>query len=165
MTTQAASAPMTGKHVLTILASFFGVVFAVNGFFIYSALSTRPGEESGASYEAGLRYNAILAAERAQRALGWRHELSQDGAALSISLKDGSGAPVKGLILTAEIERPAARDSRPLHFKEAEDGVYAAPLQAERGSWVLSLSAQTSASASKSLYRLKQRIWVAGARP
>ena len=62
---------LTGKHVLIILLSAFGVVFAVNGFFAYSAIHTLSGEQRGASYEAGLHYNATLAEQRAQEELHW----------------------------------------------------------------------------------------------
>ena len=64
---------LTGKHVLIILLSVFGVVFAVNGFMAYSALRTISGVQRGATYEAGLRYNATLAEQRAQEALHWAH--------------------------------------------------------------------------------------------
>lgn len=79
MTAQARPVSINGKHVLLEFAACFGVVFAVNGFFVYQALSTSPGEQSGASYEAGLHYNGTLAAERAQDALGWRHVLRPQG--------------------------------------------------------------------------------------
>ena len=79
MTAQARPVSINGKHVLLGFAACFGVVFAVNGFFVYQALSTSPGEQSGASYEAGLHYNGTLAAERAQDALGWRHVLRPQG--------------------------------------------------------------------------------------
>jgi len=35
---------LKGKHILFILLGFFGIVFAVNGYFAYSALHTFPGE-------------------------------------------------------------------------------------------------------------------------
>src|SRR5262249_22023266 len=139
----------------------FGVVFAVNGFFVYKALSTAPGEESGASYEAGLRYNSILAAERTQNGLGWQHKIALDDGALRISVQDASGRPVTRLALAAEIERPAGSTGARLIFKEASDGIYRAPLSVSAGTWIVSITAKRpgQAGAPESLYRAKERIW------
>ena len=84
---------LKGKHVLFILLGFFSIVFAVNGVFLYDAISTLPGEERGATYEAGLRYNATLAAERAQDSLRWSHkaEVLPDGSKLVITMKTDEG--------------------------------------------------------------------------
>ena len=59
---------LSGRHILGILAGFFGIVFAVNGFFIYRALSTHSGEVASEPYAQGLAYNdRIAAAVRQQR--------------------------------------------------------------------------------------------------
>jgi nitrogen fixation protein FixH len=160
-------AHLTGKRVLIVLAASFGIVFAVNGFFVYKALSTAPGEESGASYEAGLRYNSILAAERVQNALGWQHKLSLDNGAVRLSFQDAAGNPVTQLSLAAELERPAGSDRARLAFKETSDGIYRASLSASTGTWIVSISAKRSSQekASETLYRAKERIWIPEARP
>jgi nitrogen fixation protein FixH len=155
-------ARITGTRVLIVLAASFGIVFAVNGFFIYKALSTAPGEGSGASYEAGLRYNSILAAERTQNALGWQHKIVLDRDALRLSIQNASGNPVTQLALAAEIERPAGLDHARLDFKEAGDGMYRAPLSASAGTWIVSITAKRASQekVSESLYRAKERIWI-----
>jgi nitrogen fixation protein FixH len=155
-------AHLTGKRVLIVLAVSFGIVFAVNGFFIYKALSTAPGEERGASYEAGLRYNSILAAERVQNELGWQHKIALERGGLRLSIQDVSGSPLTQLALVAEIERPAGSDRARLVFEEAGDGIYRAPLSTGAGTWVVSITAKKSSQgkASESFYRAKERIWV-----
>jgi nitrogen fixation protein FixH len=160
-------APLTGKRVLIVLAASFGIVFAVNGFFVYEALSTAPGDESGASYEAGLRYNSILAAERAQNALGWQHKLSLDNGALRISIQDAAGSPVTRLALAAEIERPAGSGRARLAFKETGDGIYRAPLSVSAGTWIASITAKRSSAgeAPGGFYRVRERIWIPEAKP
>ena len=101
--------PLTGKHVLIILLSAFGVVFAVNGFFLYSALHTLSGEQRGATYEAGLHYNATLAEQRAQEELHWSHKSEALlGSRLAVTVADASGAPVAGLAVDGWLERPAS---------------------------------------------------------
>ncbi len=100
--------PLTGKHVLIILLSAFGVVFAVNGYFLYSAIHTHSGEQRGATYEAGLHYNATLAEQRAQEELHWSHKSEALlGSPLTVTVADASGSPVAGLSIEGWLERPA----------------------------------------------------------
>ena len=57
---------LTGRGVLLWLFAFFGVTFAVNGAFIYFAVSTFPGVEVASSYKAGQEFEGEIAAGRAQ---------------------------------------------------------------------------------------------------
>jgi nitrogen fixation protein FixH len=166
MTAHALSGRITGRQVLIILTSFFCVVFAVNGAFIYAALSTRPGEEKGASYEAGLHYNAELSAQRAQVALGWRHSLVMQDGILRVSFKNAGGEPVAGLALEGGIGRPAvARAGGILTFREVEAGIYESAVRVEPGSWVVVISARRSMPAGiENRYRVKERVWIAEVR-
>ena len=94
MSVTAMETRLTGKHILLILLGAFAVIGAVNATFIYFAVSTGPGEERGASYEVGLRYNNILAEERTQNALQWHHQSQiAQGARLRVSITDNAGAP------------------------------------------------------------------------
>jgi nitrogen fixation protein FixH len=160
-------AHLTGRRVLIVLAACFATVFAVNGFFIYKALSTAPGEENGASYEAGLRYNSVLAAQHAQDILGWRHQISQDKGSLRLAFLDAAGRPVTRLALDTEIERPAKPGHLSLAFEESGDGIYQAPLSLGAGTWIVSITAKRSGTGEPSqiLYRLKERIWIPEAKP
>jgi nitrogen fixation protein FixH len=155
---------LTGRHVLLILFSFFGIVFAVNGIFLYAALSTKPGEETGASYEAGVHYNSLLAGERAQAALGWHHKVQiATGSKLRLMVSDAENAPVPGLNISAAIERPAtAKGERALDFKEKDAGVYEASIDGlEAGSWVVSFTGQKGrAGGEPAIYRGKERLWL-----
>jgi nitrogen fixation protein FixH len=64
--------PLTGRGVLLWLLCTFGVVFAVNGFFIARAVSTYPGEDVHNPYLQGVDYNRRLQAHAEQAAEGWR---------------------------------------------------------------------------------------------
>jgi nitrogen fixation protein FixH len=156
---------LTGKHVLFILLASFGIVFAVNGYFAYSAISTLPGEERGATYEAGLRYNTTLADQRAQDELHWTHKSQLlPGSRLAVTLADANGAPVPGLTVEGWLERPASeRADRKLTFKEVEAGRYEATAQdTGAGAWVLAFLAQKPRpGASPAVYRAKERLWIA----
>ncbi len=157
---------LTGKHVLFILLGFFGIVFAVNGVFLYSAVSTLPGEQRGATYEAGLRYNSLLAQERAQEGLHWSHKAQViKGSRLAVTVADADGAPVAGLAIEGWLERPATAGDRKLTFKEVDTGRYeAAVAAADAGAWILAFTAQKPRpGVEPAVYRVKERLWIAAA--
>jgi nitrogen fixation protein FixH len=155
---------VTGKHVLIAVLAFFGVMLAVNAVFVVFALSTFNGGEGGRAYQRGLDYNQVIEAGRAQEALGWSHrtEVTRAGQ-VSLSLADRNGAPVAGLVLDGEIGRPVNdRYTRPLAFREAAPGVYAADLAGlEPGNWVVSLAASRRGGPDGNvIYRAKERLWL-----
>ena len=167
MSVTAMESRLTGKHILLILLGFFAVVGVVNAAFVYFAVSTRPGEEQGASYEVGLHYNNILAEERTQNELQWRHQSQiAQSSRLRVSVTDNAGAPVPRLAVTGTFGRPATDNAdRSLVFKEVDAGLYEAPLgQIEPGSWVLSFIAEKARPGAESAtYRVKERLWLSPA--
>jgi nitrogen fixation protein FixH len=98
-----------GRHVLIGMIAFFGLIFLVNGIFLYYALTTFGGGEKGSPYRSGLRYNETLAeAERAaERGLEGRLSYDPQAGRFSLALRDKSGEPVAGLHLAANVGRPA----------------------------------------------------------
>ena len=91
---------LDGRHVLFMLLAFFGVIFAVNGFFLVSALRTHTGVVAVEPYRKGLAYNTRIAADARQSDLGWKEHLDiQSAGLLTLSLTDGSGAVVLSLDL------------------------------------------------------------------
>ncbi len=159
---------LKGKHILYTLLGFFGVIFAVNGYFLYSALVTLPGEERGATYEAGLHYNATLASERAQDALHWSHKSELlPGGRIAISISDAEGAPVAGLVVEGRLDRPASSKSGGnLIFRETGTGRYeAASSEASPGAWVFAFLAQKPRpGGDPAIYRAKERLWISSPR-
>jgi nitrogen fixation protein FixH len=158
---------LTGKHILLILLGFFALIGAANAVFIYIAVSSRPGEERGASYEIGLRYNNILSEERSQNALQWRHQTQiYKGDRLRVAVTTSAGAPVAGLAVTGNFGRPASDNAdRSLVFKEVDAGVYEAVLgQIGTGSWVMSFTAEKARPGSETAtYQVKERLWLSPA--
>ena len=158
---------LTGKHILLILLGFFALIGVANAAFIYFALSTGPGEEKGANYEVGLRYNNVLAEERTQDALQWHHQSQMaNGGRLRVAITDNAGAPVAGLAITGDFSRPASSDAdHALAFKEVDAGIYEAdPGKVAPGSWVLAFTAQKPRPCSDpAVYRVKERLWLSPA--
>lgn len=123
------SRPLTGRAVLVWLLGFFGLVFIVNGVFIYYAERSFPGLSADNAYEAGLDYNRVLESADAQRLLGWQVVVNVDAQTKSLVLTIGDAAnlPIEVLTATAELRRPAESvDDRHLDFVRVGPGLYRA---------------------------------------
>jgi nitrogen fixation protein FixH len=154
---------LSGRHVLLALVAFFGVIFAVNGVFLYSALSTYTGVVANEPYRKGLKYNDRIAAAEEQNRLGWRETLNVDTSGLvTVVLTDTTGAPVTGLAVSGLVERPSTRAfDIPVVFAEMGPGTYVArarPL--EPGNWVISIDAKRRRSGDVSVFRSRTRLWL-----
>ena len=79
---------LKGWHVLLIMLGFFGVMFAVNGVFLYHAITSFPGEDVKKSYVQGLNYNQTLSARASQADLGWRAEAGLRDGTIAFRLFD-----------------------------------------------------------------------------
>jgi nitrogen fixation protein FixH len=127
---------LTGWHVLAGFVLFFGADIAVNTVFMVSAYRTFPGETSVTPYEDGLAYNATLAQQKAQGALGWRMSVAVDGRRLRLEAFDRAGAPLRGLHVVARLQRPATEaGAQVVTFEEAAPGAYVAAPGARAGAW------------------------------
>ena len=78
--TQQAFSPkeLKGRHVLMVLCGFFGVMFVVNGIFVYFAVATFSGGDTSDPYRKGLHYNETLTADERQAERGWRTDIAYD---------------------------------------------------------------------------------------
>jgi nitrogen fixation protein FixH len=152
---------LTGKHVLMGFVAFFGVIFAVNGYFLYSALSTYTGIVAKEPYRKGLAYNDRIAAYERQAQLGWRDELVvEPSGAVRLSLSSTQGEPVRDVILLGTIGRPSTnREDRPLAFV-SQGATYVADVgPLAEGNWVVDLAVRTSSS-EEPVYRARRRVWL-----
>ncbi|HIP23718.1 MAG TPA: nitrogen fixation protein FixH [Rhodobacteraceae bacterium] len=93
----------TGRKMLIVMLSFFGVIISVNVFMAYSAVSTFPGLETDNSYLASQKFNERAIA---QRALGWTIEFTHEGDEVVLNLQDSDGAAVMPAAIAATIGRP-----------------------------------------------------------
>ncbi|MGF1622846.1 MAG: FixH family protein [Rhodomicrobiaceae bacterium] len=162
--TAAAMRQFTGRHVLFILIGFFGLMLVANGIFVYFALSTYQGLDNPNAYERGVNYNQRIETAEKQAALGWSHQLvTGDAGKLEVTLRDRTGQPVTGLIVSGEIRRAVGEAAGlPLKLESAGDGSYRASVaEAEPGNWIVRLdAARLQGNGMETVYRMKERVWL-----
>ena len=156
--------PITGRDVLVMLLGLFGLVVAVNGVFIYFAVTSFSGLETENAYVKGLAYNETLRAADAQRALGWTVELSHrpvDGGLedVAVSFRDEGGNPVENLAVDAVLRRPVDDGfDRNIALEPLGAGRYGAAFALPlRGQWDVHLKATAPDGTA---YRLERRLWL-----
>lgn len=154
-----------GGHVLAGILVFFGVIFAVNGVFLYAALDTHTGLVSKQPYRRGLDYNDRIAADERQKIRGWTHRVQLDLAKtkLRLDLADKHGRPVSGLRIKGFVGRPSTvQHDLPVHLAETEPGTYTANLtRLSGGNWLVQLDAsELKPAGPETVYRLKERVWL-----
>lgn len=154
---------ITGRHVLWSLIAFFAVIFAVNGYFLYAALSTYSGVVSQEPYRKGLHYNKRIADDELQQARHWAVKLdvapSRDK--LTVAVDDAASKPVTGLAFHGVIGRSVNdRADVKLDLVEEAPGRYAVKLpRLADGSWLVQLNGTLpDAKAGDPPYRLTQRL-------
>lgn len=155
---------ITGPMVLAGMIAFFAVVFAVNGVFAWLALSSFPGVDTPDAYRKGVNYSETLAADRAQRALGWLTSVEwRDGGTargtLVLRISDADGAAVSGVSAGVTLRRPVTEKAdRRATLAETAPGTYeAAVVLPGAGNWDAVIEIARDGAA---LYRLRERIVV-----
>ena len=154
---------LEGWHVLVMLLTFFGAIFAVNGYFLVSALSTHSGVVSVEPYRKGLAYNQRIAADERQSGLDWRADVAAARSGeVSMTLTEASGQGVRGLVITGTIVRPATGTyDRPLLFSEQAQGRYVSRGPAlDEGTWIVNVEARTAAGDTEPVFRARRRLWL-----
>jgi len=128
---------MTGRKVLIIAVSSFGVILAANLTLAYNAVSTFPGLEVDNSYVASQNFNQELAE---QLALGWDVKASHEDGVLKLLITDSDG-PVQVAHLDAVLGAAThVRDDQTPEFRFV-DGAYRAPVELGTGNWNIRLHA------------------------
>ncbi len=129
---------ITGRKVLIIAVSSFGVILAANLTLAFNAVSTFPGLEVDNSFVASQNFNEELAA---QQALGWDVQAKADDGILTLSITDSAGAPVR----VAGMEAVLGAATHVRADQEPEfvfiDGAYRAPVEIGPGNWNIRLLA------------------------
>lgn len=128
---------LKGWHVLLWILGFFGLMFAVNGVFLFNAITSFPGEDVKKSYMQGLNYNDTLAARAAQKALGWEAAIGVESDQLLVAMYDATGAPLSNLKVEGTIgRRSTTKDDAALSFAPIGEGMYAVSVESlGRGLW------------------------------
>lgn len=123
---------LTGRAVAAWCVGAFGVIIAANATLLVAAIGSFPGIVVANSYVASQDFDARRA-EAAAR--GWVLAPTFEDGILSLSVRDMSGQPVRGLGVVATVGRPAqdAAD-RAVALSAGADG-YAVPLVLPAGRW------------------------------
>lgn len=85
---------------------FFLVIFIVDGAMVTVAVSTQTGVVTQHPYEQGLAYNEVVEAEKKQKELGWKGDISYHNKQISFVLRDKLGKKIKPDKITATLTRP-----------------------------------------------------------
>ncbi len=137
--------------VLSLLA-----VAIVNGIMIYYAESTFPGQAISHEFTLANDYGQVLAAEKAQQALGWKLTASLDGHVPVLRIVGRGQAPLAGLVVRAIAERPLGPEHRTsMQFREIAPATYRADTAlAEPGNWQLVVMARNAGGTVHEAFRL-----------
>ncbi len=121
----------------------FAVVFAVNGLFLYFALSTRPGVVNTHPFEAGVSYNHILEQVDAQKQRGWQSSIKVSDNQLQLSLHDKQNTPIADANVTAILTHPvSAFTPQRFTLSPKGNGRYTAPFNyPHAGQWDIQINA------------------------
>lgn len=161
--TKPASGRLTGRHVLVIFVGFFAIIFAVNGYFLYSALSTHTGIVANEPYRKGLAYNARIAAGERQSELKWTDtvELVSDGT-VSVTIAGPDNRKLDGLVVTGVLSRPSTSGfDHALKFTEVEPGRYSAKAgKIDSGTWLANVEVRMTAADKDPAFRARRRLWL-----
>lgn len=154
-------APLTGRHVLTMIVAFFLVIFAVNGVFVYVSLQSHPGVTSEDAYRKGLDHNRTLENADRQNARGWKTVVTAADGVVEIRLSDRAGMPLTGLAVRGQARRPVHdRADTELVLREIGAGRYrAVGTTLSAGRWDLLLSVEAGTLPS---YRIDHAVEVRG---
>jgi nitrogen fixation protein FixH len=118
------------------------LVFAINGYMVYAAVVSFPGQAGTDGFDLSNGYGRILEAERVQTALGWHVDATVDtGRHPQLQLTDRAGKPLSDLRVEAIVERPVGSDERTsLSLRDLGQGRLQSDTTLFSGQWDLLLT-------------------------
>jgi len=141
---------LTGRMVLLIAVSAFGVIIAVNFTMAFLAVGSFPGLEVKNTYVTSQSFDRD---RDAQQALGWQVETGYDGETLSLTILDRDGNPAAIGNLNASVGRAThANADVTLDFAQSQSP-YSAKMLLDFGKWEMRILA-TAADGT----RFRQRL-------
>lgn len=147
---------LTGRHVLIIMLTAFGVIITVNLLMAFLAVGSFPGVEVRNSYVASQTFDRE---RKAQQILGWTASADHDGSDLIIRITDSAGRHPVLRDLSATIGRPTHRRADVTPALVSEGGVHRAALDLEPGNWTILV---TAFAADGTAFRQKLDHYVPG---
>jgi nitrogen fixation protein FixH len=129
--------PFTGRKMLLIIVTFFGVIIAVNGTMLTLAVKTFGGLVVSNSYVASQSFNDDIATAKSQPIRGWSLDLATDADTVTLILHDRDGSALSGLELLLQIARPThGRSTVTVPLSEMEPGKYSGKAVLAPGQWL-----------------------------
>lgn len=141
--TEPAGFVLTGRHVLAIVVTAFGIIIAVNVFMATKAVQSFSGLVTKNSYVASQSFDENRAA---QEKLGWSADATITGGKLTLRLVDGTGAPVEPAEITAVLGFATTQKQDEVLMLVRDGAGLSAPVSARfqaavAGNWQLRLDA------------------------
>jgi nitrogen fixation protein FixH len=132
------AAPLTGRKVFAITASFFGLIIGVNVVLAYQAIRTFPGLEVANGYVASQTFDAERAA---QDRLGWTVTVGVKRDLVTLDFAGADGRAVQPKMVSATIGRATEAQDDSIPAMTFAAGRYSAPVSLAPGKWVLRIEA------------------------
>ena len=133
--------PITGRHVLVAMISFFGVIIVVNLTMATLAARSWTGLEAKNGYVSSQDYNKKLAEVESQRKTGWSAQLTHTDGMLTFQISDKAGAPLATDDVKAEFRRPIhENDDRMISLTPVAPGKFEGPAPKAAGLWDVNIS-------------------------
>lgn len=129
---------LTGRHVLAITLTAFGVVIGVNLLLAVKAVGTFPGVEVRNSYVASQVFDRDRSA---QAALGWTVTPEYDGRDLTLMIRDRAGNPAPVATLDVTVGRPTHVREDVTPAFTYHNGLFRTALTLAPGQWNIRLTA------------------------
>ena len=131
---------LTGRKVLIILFSAFGIIIAVNMTLLYNAVKTFPGLEVKNSYIASQTFDDRA---MAQRSLGWAPEVNYANGQINLSIF-ANGEFIFPEVISLRVGRPThgREDAIPVLLRDTIG--YWFKIDLGEGKWFVYVSAEDS---------------------
>jgi nitrogen fixation protein FixH len=153
---------LKGWHALLWFLGFFAFMFAVNGIFLWTAITTFPGEDTEKSYAVGLDYNQEIARRAHQTEAGWGAEIGLTGSIPQLRVRltqsNGDALPVTGTRL--QLRHPADRAlDRLVELTPVGGGEFTASTEGlAPGKWSVQFSADVDPAADGDEFKASREI-------
>ena len=156
--TQKDGRPFTGRHMLILAISFFGVIIAVNAGMATLAMRSWTGLVVDNSYVASQQFEEKRQAHEVQRAAGWEATLSYAPGAARLVIVDGARGPIELGDVLLRLNRPVGgHDDKTVSLERQADGSYEATVDLPEGLWEATVSAARTILGP---FELRERIRV-----
>ncbi len=131
----------TGRHMLSLLVFFFGLVIVVNVYMAHLATSTFTGEVTENGYVASQNFNRWLDAAAKEKALGWNAVVARQADGRLVVTVTGKGT--EQATLSAQADRPLGTGVAVIHdiaFKRGTGASFVSDVKLAGGRWRLRLT-------------------------